>query len=72
MAVLPDYLAPGLKVVFCGTAEVLGVHRVPTGTLAHGLEQDPLERVNKENNRRARVLGNFPNDAAVTASLGPS
>jgi len=45
------------------------VHRIPTSALAQDLVHQP-ERVNKEIKRRSRVVGIFPNSAAVIGLVG--
>jgi Transposase, Mutator family len=46
-------------------ADVFGVHRVPRPHWPRIWTTNPLERVNKEIKRRARVGGIFPNEADV-------
>jgi putative transposase len=51
-------------------AEVLAFTAFPRSHWAKIWSTNPLERVNKEIKRRARVVGIFPNDAAVVRLVG--
>jgi hypothetical protein len=52
-------------------SEVLAFSAFPRAHWSKTWSTNPLERVNKEIKRRARVVGIFPNDAAVIAWSGP-
>ena len=52
-------------------AEVARLRRVPAGALAQDLVDQPhIERINKEIKRRSRVVGIFPDNAAVIRLVG--
>src|SRR4051812_43992422 len=51
-------------------SEVLAFTVFPRAHWSKIWSTNPLERVNKEIKRRARVVGIFPNDAAVTRLVG--
>lgn len=47
-----------------------GLHRLPPSAQDQDLVHQPLERLNKEIKRRARLVGIFPNEAAVMRLIG--
>src|SRR4029077_13642612 len=51
-------------------AEVLAFNAFPRAHWRKIWSTDPLERLNKEIKRRARVVGIFPNEAAVIRLIG--
>lgn len=55
---------------FLTQARRAGVHAFPRSHWSKIWSTNPLERVNKEIKRRARVVGIFPNDAAVIRLVG--
>jgi transposase-like protein len=48
----------------------IGVHHLPRGRWAKVWSTNPLERINKEIKRRARVVCIFPNEDAVIRLVG--
>lgn len=55
---------------FLTQARRVGVHAFPRSHWSKIWSTNPLERVNQEIKRRARVVGIFPNDAAVIRLVG--
>lgn len=51
-------------------AEVLALSTFPRAHWSKTWSTNPLERVNKELERRARVVGIFPNEAAMIRLVG--